>query len=620
MKVVSCDPRTYRSSLYDFCQVASDMLWWPWQMGPQTMFTLNMTFIEVEQQTPSDSIEAMFGIREATSTLNEYGYREYSVNNQPILIRGAGWAPDLFQRASPERQMQEMTYVLDMNLNAIRLEGKFENDNFFSLADQFGILTMPGICCCDAWQHWYSWTEEQFFISGESVRSQAKRLRIHPSVLVFLYSSDQLPPLDIEENYLGVFNDVSWPNPLLATASNLTSRITGPSGVKMSGPYSWVAPNYWLQDTQLGGAFSFLTEGGPGENPLTYESFLNTVPSSDLWPINELWDYHCGNSEGHFGNLDYFSSALAGRYGTPKSAEDYLQKAQLMAYESHRAMFEGYSRNKYQSTGVIQWMLNNAWPEMIWHLYDYYLTPSASYFGTKKACESIHAVYSYDETGTIYLVNSLYTVSYDYLQVIVELFDVLGNKLYSTTVGTGPIEGDASVLVSSNTIPPLNTIEGITSTYFLRLTVFDQDEEQQLSQNLYWLSTTPDVIDYANSTWYRSPDSTYANFTLLQTLPPVYVNTNLTYSTDENTGITTVSVTVNNDNAYIAFFIRLRVTAGADGPDIQPILWSDNYFSLMSDESIDITATFESSLLGDYEPALIVEVFNNISGANGKSA
>ena len=66
---------------------------------------------------------------------------------------------------------------------------------------------------------------------------------------------------------------------------------------------------------------------------------------------------------------------------------------------------------------------------MIWHLYDYYLTPSASYFGTKKACEPIHAIYSYDTTGTIYLVNSLYTVQYVYLEVAIEIFDVLGNQV-----------------------------------------------------------------------------------------------------------------------------------------------------------------------------------------------
>jgi hypothetical protein len=38
----------------------------------------------------------------------------------------------------------------------------------------------------------------QFVISAESLRSQLKRLRIHPSNLVFLYSSDELPPANVE--------------------------------------------------------------------------------------------------------------------------------------------------------------------------------------------------------------------------------------------------------------------------------------------------------------------------------------------------------------------------------------------------------------------------------------
>ena len=42
-------------------------------------------------------------------------------------------------------------------------------------------------------------------------------------------------------------------------------------------------------------------------------------------------------------------------------------------------------------------MLNNAWPSMIWHLYDYYLRPGGGYFGTKKACEPLHVQYSYDD-------------------------------------------------------------------------------------------------------------------------------------------------------------------------------------------------------------------------------
>src|SRR6476469_9186689 len=70
-------------------------------------------------------------------------------------------------------------------------------------------------------------------------------------------------------------------------------------------------------------------------------------------------------------------------------------------------MFEAYGRNKYTSTGVIQWMLNNAWPSLIWHLYDWYLEPAGGYFGTRKANEPLHVQYSYDD-NSVAVVNSLY--------------------------------------------------------------------------------------------------------------------------------------------------------------------------------------------------------------------
>ncbi len=78
-----------------------------------------------------------------------------------------------------------------------------------------------------------------------------------------------------------------------------------------------------------------------------------------------------------------------------------------MAYDSERAMFEAYSRNKYNSTGVIQWMLNSAWPSLIWQLWDYYLQPAGGYYGVKKACEPLHVMYSYDDRS-VEVVNSTY--------------------------------------------------------------------------------------------------------------------------------------------------------------------------------------------------------------------
>src|SRR5881227_481018 len=92
-------------------------------------------------------------------------------------------------------------------------------------------------------------------------------------------------------------------------------------------------------------------------------------------------------------------------------SNDATAKAQALTYESERAMFEAYARNAPTSTGVIQWMLNNAWPSMIWHLYDYYLRPGGGYFGTKKACEPVHVQYSYDDRSVVALNGSLQPMS-----------------------------------------------------------------------------------------------------------------------------------------------------------------------------------------------------------------
>jgi hypothetical protein len=73
------------------------------------------------------------------------------------------------------------------------------------------------------------------YVAEESTRSQLKRQRIHPSVFTFLYASDELPPQHVERGYLKVFTEERWPTTYLNSAADRTSKITGPSGVKMSG-------------------------------------------------------------------------------------------------------------------------------------------------------------------------------------------------------------------------------------------------------------------------------------------------------------------------------------------------------------------------------------------------
>lgn len=598
--------------------LTSPRLWWPFQMGSQELY--NLTFTLTTSSNSSDSCSGLkteFGIREVTSELTDEGYRVFLVNGNKIMIAGAGYSPDLFLRVDDFRQESEFLYWRDMGINAVRLEGKMQNDEFYRLADKHGILMMPGWCCCDSWQHWEYWTDEDYLVASESVRSQVKRLRIHPSMLVFLYSSDELPPADVEQLYLDAFEAELWPNPTLSSAANFTSPLTGPSGVKMSGPYVWEPPNYWLEDTvsivypdgaPLGGAFGFLTEGGPGASPMTFDSINRTIPADKQWPINFWWDYHCGNQQGLFGSLEYFTPPLDSRYGSSSSAEEYTLKSQVASYESHRAMYEAYTRNKYTSTGVIHWMLNNAFPSNIWHLYDYYLDHGGAYFGTKKAMEPVHGMFSYHDRS-IWAINNRYT-TVNGLSATASVYNTEALLLNTHTVpmasnSTGflLLPDEARYLFK---VPSLYTGDA----YFVRVEITDVTTGNVLSTNTYWYSSQEDVLAWDLSNYYITPVAVYADMTSLQNLAPAPVTTTVSHESDS------LVVTVSNPGSSIAFFIYAKLVDAA-GEQLLPCIWSDNYVTLLPGEERVLTVTVPPQMEADLATAsAVVSTWNDFYNPN----
>jgi exo-1,4-beta-D-glucosaminidase len=385
---VELDPEESKEVIFapsEFHQlnVPDPHLWWPAQMGTPNLYPLEMQF-QVNGAV-SDQLRTHFGVREVTSEIDDKEHLLFKVNGKRILIRGAGWAPDMMLRESSKRLEDEFRYVRDINLNTVRLEGKLDTDEFFDLADRYGILVFAGWCCCDHWEHYDKWTKEDYTIAAETLRDQIYRLRSHPSLLLWAYGSDAVPPPDIEHMYLKILKDLRWPNPLISSVDHITSQVTGPSGIK-EGIYNWVPPSFWylashpdiqkaapMFENTRAGAFGFTTETSPGPAVPPADSLREMLPKDHLWPIDDVWNFHAGG--GNFKDIHVYAEALNGRFGAATSLEDFAAKAQLMNYEGSRAMFEAYTRNKYVSTGVIQWMLNNAWPSLIWHLYDYYLRP-----------------------------------------------------------------------------------------------------------------------------------------------------------------------------------------------------------------------------------------------------
>jgi exo-1,4-beta-D-glucosaminidase len=577
-------------------RLAQPRLWWPYQMGKPEMYTARLQ-VEAHGQI-SDSAVVHFGIREVTSQLTERGYRLFKINGRSLLVRGAAWAPDMLLRWSPERAATAIDYVRGMNLNAIRSEGRMERDEFFDMADRLGVLIMPGWTCCDFWEQWEEWTPETAKIAAASLSDQLMRLRNHPSVFVWLYGSDNPPPANIETLYLQVLKDTNWPNPSLSSASDTPTVVTGASGVKMTGPYDYVPPNYWLTDKEAGGAFGFNTETSPGPVIPTLPSLKRFIPADHLWPVDDYWNYHAGLER--FPNIDKFVNGMERRYGKAADLEDFLRKAQAMNYEAQRAMFEAYGRNKYESTGVIQWMLNNAWPSVIWNLYDYYLVPSGAYFGSKKACEPLHVQYSYDD-NSVAVVNG-YDHAFPSIDVKAAIYDIKGKeKRFQTVTLDVPADSSARAL-------QLQLVDDISPTYFLKLQLHDA-AGKLVSDNFYWLSTKPDVLDWAKrqDTDY-TPQSAYADMTGLNTLSPVIlaVHSSMSQSGKERG----VHAFVENPSTSLAFMVHLRVAKAKGGNDVVPIFWDDNYVSLLPGEKRELSARFASAKAGGDNLILTIDGWN----------
>ncbi|HUL77668.1 MAG TPA: glycosyl hydrolase family 2, partial [Vicinamibacteria bacterium] len=524
------------------------------------------------------------------------------------------WARDMLLRPRSKEQVEaELQYVLDMNLNTLRFEGQLETDEFYDRTDEMGILVMAGWCCCDVWEKWDEWPPGNLEVARESLRTQVLRLRRHPSMLMWLNGSDGPPPPQVERAYLQVLEEAAWPGAVVSSAAAVATSVTGPSGVKMTGPYDYEPPSYWLtaqpkeggpppalDSARYGGGFGFNTETGPGPAIPPLQSLRKMLPKEHLWPIDEFWSYHAPGER--FQKLEPLTRPMNATYGPPSGLDEFLEKAQAMIYDSERAMFEAYGRNKYASTGVIHWTLNNAWPSIYWHLYDYYLYPAAGYFAAKKAGEPLHVQYSYDDRSVV--VVSTRRERVPRLTARAQVFD-FGLKELSSQESTVDVEPDSSTRVL--TLPPLPG-EPAATVYFVRLSLRDPGG-RELSSNFYWLPARPSTID-----WDKTDDTAYApvasfeDLTALNRLPKVRLEAAATF--DENAGHDRVQVRLHNPSPDLAFQVHVGIRKAGEDEEVLPVLWEDNYLALMPGESRNLTARYlKKGVLGG-RATLVVEGWN----------
>jgi exo-1,4-beta-D-glucosaminidase len=577
-------------------------LWWCNQLGSPSLYNLNIEFLENDNIKAADSIR--FGIREIESYFNAEGHRGFKLNGKEILIKGAGWTDDIFLRDTEETNKIQVGYVKDMGMNTIRFENIWgTTQSIYDLCDENGLLAMVGWSCQWEWENYLGkpcdnfggvQSEADIALVSQYMHDQVLWLRNHPSIFVWLVGSDMLPRPALEKKYMRLFAELDN-RPWLSAASTRTSELTGPTGVKMNGPYEYVGPSYWYLDKKNGGAFGFNTETGPGSQLPVIESIEKMIPYSDRWPLGKAWGQHCTTSGPGMNSMKLQNEVITAQYGAPKGFEDFVIKSHLSNYEAIRAMFEAFRVNRPTSTGIIQWMLNSAWPSLYWQVYDHYLVPTPAYYGVKKALQPLQLIYNYGDRSVVLSNETLSEVKNANAKI--SAFDINSKMIYSKTI---------EVTAGANRVEKIGDLPLVDCMLFLKMELFN-DSNLLIADNFYWLSPTNEEFDWNATEWYYTPMKKYSDYSDLNNLKKV--NVDIKSSIRKTSEQLFLSLELVNTEQSVAFFTELKLKT-TNGEWVVPALFSDNYFTLLPGESKLIEVGFPAAVMDNKKVELQVSGWN----------
>ena len=553
-------------------------VWWTWDLGRPELYRLSVKVME--KDAVSDCKDATFGVRQIESRLTEDGYRQMTLNGKDILLKGAGWTDDIFLRDTPESIARQVQYVKDMNMNLIRFENIWgKDDTVYDLCDACGVLALVGFSCQWEWEDYCGLPEVKGYgcintpeseeLAVRYFRDQVVRLHNHPSVIAWLTGSDRIPNPGLEERYLEIFGKEDY-RPYICSAKNQKS-LAGWSGTKMEGPYEYVGPDYWYKDTQAGGAFGWNTETGIGANLPQLESLKKMIPAEALWPLSDVWDYHCTASTSAMNTTRVLQETVNGLYGGFDSLEDLVRKAHAVDYDGTRAMFEAFRVRVPKTTGIVQWMLNSAWPSLYWQQYDYYGVPTAGYYGTKKACEPRQLIFDY-ATRKVCAVNE--STEGQPLKATVKVYDaasrLIGEQTREVKVGYREV------------VPVFDLKKYDGKPHFVALALTDTDGTP-VADNFYCLGAKDNTYAWDKANWYVTPIAEWTGLRFVFDRPEADVE--MTVEGDR--------ITLTNKSQTVVPMNILKAK-DAGGNLVVPAFWSDNFFPLLPGQRKTVTCRVEN--------------------------
>jgi hypothetical protein len=249
----------------------------------------------------------------------------------------------------------------------------------------------------------------------------------------------------------------------------------------------------------------------------------------------------------------------------------------LLSYQSYRAIIEAQGKNRM---GVLFWMTHSAWPSLVFQTYDYYFEPTAAYFGCKKGSEPLHIQWN-ALTDSIEVVNHS-IIDGENLTASIELINMDGSVKFMKHVAVNCSVDEIQRIYK------LERPEDLSNVFFIRLKL--EKGTKLISENFYWNGLQED------------------NFQDISRLPKVKLNVH-TKIVKKNKKWFLKSVISNNSNTPTPM-VKLKVIGNKDRKRILPVIFSDNYISLMPGEKREIKIEVDDSDVHNNKPQVMLEGVN----------
>ena len=569
---VSFDPKSTPA-----LHILNPRLWWPNGYGAQNLYHLHLDF-KVGHDV-SDTQDLDFGVRKISYSVPGADTLTISVNGVQVFIRGGDWGLDeALKRIPRDRLETEIRLHQLANLNMIRnWVGQSTGEDFYELCDKYGIMV---------WDEFFqpnpgdgpNPTDLDTYIAN--VRDKILRFRNHPSIVLWCARNEGYPPPEIDAALRKVLAE-------LEPTRRYQPSSTDGAGVRSHGPYSWRAPREFYKVTDD----YFKTETGSVSVP-TLESIHGMMPQKDWETINDDWAEH-DFAKGNSGSQDY-PAEIAARYGPFRNLADFVRKAQMANYEAFRAMYEGRNALLFHpTTAILTWMSNPAQPSFVWQLYHYDLEPMSSYFAVMHAAELVHIQFN-QSNDHVQVINNFAQPAAD-LTAHVELYNLDGTRAsqHDTKLTAAP---DVAT-----DLGPIDFPANLSPVHFIKLELRDKDNKL-VSSNFYWRAQPDQPADKPTGELELRLPGQYDDLSALNQLGAVTLTAQVKRA-DAN-GKRTLTVTVHNPSTNIALMAHLQLRRKS-GERVLPVFYSDNYISLVPNETRTITI---EAAVSDFngEDALVV--------------